>query len=757
MLVAGAALGSAVALAFVNPGSGGPALVRGGTPDVAITSSTEVTVDPDRNAVLYVVDATLTNGLPETEMQFYVHDAYLGLLPGAVNLRATGLDGGILEATVSERSDGYVMVHVMLGTNVFPGDQFAFRLTYELPGVGGAAPAFTHADESFASFPVWAHGTPGTPGSRVTVVLPPRFEAAITFAADCPPVGVCVQAGLPPMTRGPAGQQVYEFGAIEDPEAFWAFFSATHEAALREETFHVDVGGEPVDVVLRGWADDQSWLERMRPVLEAGLPQLAEEIGLPYPGGGTLHVDETVSWMIAGYAGVFDASRGTIEVSELADDFVALHEAAHVWFNEDLVAERWIAEGFADYYAAQAASALGIDPSGRHAATLDGAAAFPLSEWPPRRQADDASERYGYAAADRAANLIGQIAGENALARVWRAVVAGDLAYQPQIGAREHAASIAPVDGREFLDQLEELTGAQYDGIWSEWIVPEREYAELRVRANARETYRELRADAGAWSLPPVLRQAMDEWRFDAADDEMRGARDVLALRGFIARETSRLGLRSPGNFREMFEVGSWESARTRAAAELGLLASFASARVAVEGGADVLELVGLVGSNPAAELDRAGAAYAADQLDEAQVLVDHAAVMRADARATGAWRLGGIAFASGMGVVVTVWVRRRGTVPARAVAVSSGPRPTVEDSPPARARARAQRGTAGTGTKPRAKPPTTRPAKPPTTRPAKPPTTRPAKPPPGARPAPSAPSRRPQTRSRRKLGESPS
>jgi len=160
--------------------------VQAATPDVVITSTTTVSVAPERNRVVYVIDATLTNHIRDTAtIRYYVNEAYLALLPGATSLSATGPSGGRLNATVTERHENYVVGRVRLGRDVFSGQSYRFRLVYELPGIGDAAPELTHADESFVSFPVWAHSSQETPGNRVKVILPPFFEVAATFAADC--------------------------------------------------------------------------------------------------------------------------------------------------------------------------------------------------------------------------------------------------------------------------------------------------------------------------------------------------------------------------------------------------------------------------------------------------------------------------------------------------------------------------------------------------------------------------------------------
>ena len=112
----------------------------------------------------------------------------------------------------------------------------------------------------------------------------------------------------------------------------------------------------PVGLTVRHWKEDVAWGKRVGGLFERGLPQLSERIGLPWPRDEGLVVQESVSRSTGGYAGLFDPTRGHVEVAYYADDFVVLHEAAHAWFNGNLLADRWALEAFASYYALEAAA-----------------------------------------------------------------------------------------------------------------------------------------------------------------------------------------------------------------------------------------------------------------------------------------------------------------------------------------------------------------------------------------------------------------
>ena len=50
-----------------------------------------------------------------------------------------------------------------------------------------------------------------------------------------------------------------------------------------------------------------------------------------------------------------------------------LHEAAHAWFNGGFVADRWMAEGFASYYASRAGLRVAVVDRGPVAGGTTGA------------------------------------------------------------------------------------------------------------------------------------------------------------------------------------------------------------------------------------------------------------------------------------------------------------------------------------------------------------------------------------------------
>jgi len=623
--------------------------VQAAAPEVQIISATTFSVVPSENRIHVQVDATLTSHIGDTAtVTYYVDEAFLGLLPGATNIAASSGDKP-LSTSVTEATDDYTAIGIRLSVDVYSGQSYQFRVAYDLPGFADAAAPYTRVDESFISFPAWAHGTPDTPGSSIRAVLPAGFELGFTVG------------DIPERDRTPSGETVLDFGVVATADSFFALITASRLSALNKTEIHTDVGGRDVRIVLRGWADDVFWAQRVGPIFEEGLPVLSDLIGTPYPGPETLYVDETVSWLTGGYSGLYNSATGTVLVTEVADDFVTLHEAAHTWLNDAMVTTRWIGEGFADWYALEGANMLGIDVA-EHAPVRPEDVRFALDAWSPIGDADEAEEAYGYAAAQFAAGLIAERAETEGLQLVWLAIDNNETAYQPLNAAWPERAGVGPVDSRRLLDLLEERTGEDYGDIWLEWVTVDGDQGGMAQRDAAREAYAGLGGRAGAWELPVDLRRSMDGWDFATARQEMDAAGKVLDDRDAIEAEADPLDVRSPGDLQAAFETGEWEVAEEWAEEELTTLHALANADWAVDPEPDVVQSVGLIGEELAVDLATALAAYEAGALDDATEMARDIITTRDTATRTGRQRLA--VFGGGIALLLagsaSAWYTRR-------------------------------------------------------------------------------------------------
>ena len=318
------------------------------------------------------------------------------------------------------------------------------------------------------------------------------------------------------------------------------------------------------------------------------------------------------------YAGVFNDTDDTITVRYDADAFVALHEAAHIWFNQKLFDERWIGEGFAELYAVRAGARIGEEGEtfGLSSDLLQHR--IPLNSWGQVGVEDLPVEDYAYAASYELARKIARRADLAGLRRVWAASQAGELAYQPVHPGTSPGLSVAVTQEswQLLLDLLEERTGHSFSDLWSEWVVSNAERPLLTRRATSRETYRQVIDQAGTWELPQRIRYELGSWSFDEADEHLAQAAEVLDQRTVIDQRAAELDLTPPPTLRAAFEGPRGPSAAAdEADAELATLTTLDDAADLLAVEPSTVESIGLMGERPQLDVDAARDAFEAGDL----------------------------------------------------------------------------------------------------------------------------------------------
>ena len=603
--------------------------VRAATPDLTIVSNATYQVRPGDRLVRVTVDMTLKNNLRDTARRRYFFDtAFLAVLPGTSGFRVNGSGGPSVRAT--RRNDDYTLLRINLGSRLFSGKSTNYRLTFDLKDSGGSSTRDVRVGDSLASFPVWAYASDQTPGSRVTVVFPKDYT-------------IDVEAGeLPAPTVDDEGRTIYKTGRLDKPLEFFAYFVADRPGAYVERDVEATVADVPVGLTVRHWKEDAAWGKRVGGLFERGLPQLSERIGLPWPREEGLIVQESVSRSTGGYAGLFDPTRGHAEVAYYADDFVVLHEAAHAWFNGNLLADRWALEAFASYYALEAAADLEVKAKGDELTDELRKSKIPLNAWGPIGREERLTEDYAYAATLEVARQIAERAGEEGLQEVWQAAADKAGAYQPPAGteattagtsgaggtpdAAEPERVLGPPDWRGFIDLLEDHTDQTYEDLWREWIIRPEDAPLLAERTEAREHYDAVIDEAAGWSLPRPIRDAMRAWQFDTAGGLLDEAAAVLEQRDAIARAAADADLTPPDNLRTAFEGSDgFDDARAEIDQQLDVIDRYVDAAALRPVNPDVFTQLGLYEETPGADLEEAATAYAAGDLEASAAAADDA------------------------------------------------------------------------------------------------------------------------------------
>jgi len=635
----------------------GPAPTRAATPDLTLVSDTTYDVLPDTARVHVTSVVTATNHLQDTiTTRFFFRTAYLAVLPGTSGFKVTspGLKPSV---SVSARRSTSVLLKINFGADLASGKSIVLTLTFDIKDPGGVPERPVRISPSIVSFTAWAFATADTPGSSVTV----RFPAGYTVAVGRGPL------------RGPttddAGQDVWTSGPLTSPLTFVADLTADRPGDFHDTHLTVTLGAATARIDLRSWPDDPAWQKRVGDILTRGLPALAGEIGVPWPITGELIVQEALVRNTGGYAGLFDPTTGTVLISFTASSSVVLHEAAHAWFNGRLVADRWAAEAFASYYAAQAASALKLKVTNPDLTDAIKASAFPLNDWGAIGVVPANGEAFGYAASFAFAQAVAARAGPEAMAAVWTRAADGSGAYQPRVGSE--LTGHVP-DWRSLLDLFEDATGKPFDDLWRQWIARPADLALLDQRAAARAAYARTLTDAGAWTLPRSIRDELRAWQFDTATADLRAVESILAERARLETAAETAGVTLPSTLETTFEgTAGLPAAAAEATAELTTLEAIHQAELAqpanVPGTPGVLILAGLAGSDPAADLSASKADFAAGDLTGAITAASAAAGTWAGAPDLGRLRLVSVGLLAlalllvGRTLILHRWRRRSG------------------------------------------------------------------------------------------------
>jgi len=644
----------AAALALAGILGAPPSQVRGATPDLTIVTAAQYDVRPDEGRVAISVAITATNHLKDTTTrQYYFDRAYLAVMPGTSAFKISASSGSP-RVVVESKLATYWLLRIEFGTRLAAGKTATFQLQMDLRDPGGSATRAVRVGSTLVSFPVWAYASSETPGSTVAVRFPANFQVAFSAGRMSGP------------TTEADGRRTWSSGGLADPLKFYAYVVADRPGAYAETTRTADVGGVTAVLTVRAWPDDPEWGKRVGGLFERGLPVLGAQIGLPWPWTEPLVVQEAVSRTSGGYAGLFDAQAGKVDVAYYAGSLVVLHEAAHAWFNGRLLADRWADEAFASWYALSAAAALGEKVTADRLTPELEATRIPLNAWGAVGEVPAESEDYAYAASLELARLIAERAGDGGLHSVWAAADAGEAAYQPPGGPLEQVDG--PPDWRGLLDLLERPSGASFEDLWQDWVARPEDVPLLEARVGARIEYSSVLAVAGDWQLPRPIRDAMRAWQFEAATSQLQAARAVLDQRERIAQEASAVGLTPPVTLRAAFEEsGGLDRAVAEADAERAAIAAVVAAVASRPAHPDLFEVTGLVGATPEADLGAARIAFGAGRLDETASAADSARLVWRSAAGLGRNRVTSavlLLLAAVIGIALGVGRLRRRPVP---------------------------------------------------------------------------------------------
>ncbi|MEO8272476.1 MAG: hypothetical protein ABI620_00240 [Chloroflexota bacterium] len=588
-------------------------------------ASATYTLDPDAGRVHVAIHVTETDLKPDTAQFVYSYHSFgFALQPEATAVRVSG--GSAYRITTHER-DGYTEALVSISKALHYRQSTSFTIRYELLGGKPRSATPTRVGAAYSTFGVWAWGDPGY--STVEVRTPAGFDTR--FNGDTMQVTSSATTGQI-LRAKPA-----------DPSEFFTIITAEDSEAYAETRISL-AGG--VEIVVQSWPEDGPWKTSVTGTLRKAMPELRRLIGLDWPVAHDLDVRERYTPDLEGYAGFFVTDEQRIEVSEDLDPLVIVHEASHAWFSDALFLERWIYEGLAEEYASQVLADVGDDdgtaeePDPRDPGFVD------LEVWTHpgviKDQETDDRERFGYEAAFWVIHVIVEAAGVDQMRDAFAAADASVTAYP---GAVTPETVHAGDTWRRLLDltqPLDKPEPAAVNEALRSFVLRPADEASLDKRIAARDDYRALLRQGGAWVPGWYVRESMGAWDFDAATRRMAEAADVLELRDRVATMAAALGLAPDNALRVAYEVAKagFGDATAIGQAQLRALAAIADAKSRVERAPDLFAQVGLLGETPAISYDAARAAFVAGNTSDALTLANAVTSLIDGAPAVGQQRL---------------------------------------------------------------------------------------------------------------------
>jgi tetratricopeptide (TPR) repeat protein len=654
-------LGGAVCLvALISMWSAvAPVSVAAAQSDLGFTSDSTWQADPvaARVHVLAVVKVT-SRTVDVGDRRYFYDRIQLTAPPSAAGFIAT-TSGTPLPVSVLSTSTSSTVLLVGLGQRLYSGQSTTFDLKFDLVDNGGSTDRDLRIGHDLMSFPVVAFGSPNTPGSTVTVVFPPDFT---------------VQEEFGDLTRAVygSGEVVFSSGPVDDSTQLSAWFTAVKPVPPGSYRLRSFVLGS-LSIALRYWADDPGWADQVERVMRSGYPLMYDMIGLGDPIGTTFTIEEASSQEIGGFSASYDEASGQVRVSYFADPFVILHETAHMWFNGDLLSDRWAEEAFASYYARAVVERLGLTDHAPQLTDRLRPAAVPFNDWLSTGNASSATDAYLYGATLLVARQIAAEAGDDGLQVVWRAARSGTAAFQPIHGPATESVGGGPADWRRLLDLLELTTGQSYSDIWRQWVVSASQESNLDQRDSALTTYYDMQRTAGAWDLPPEIRRAMDIWQFPQAVVFLGQARNLLSQRDQIVAGAATEQTTAPPTLRAAFEHSGIVVATAEASAELAVLNELSAARQARTQNGDAARALGLIGADPEADVVAAREAFAKGDTARALTLATNARTAWQSAAGAGQARIfGALCVLVGILLLGAMTFMSRRTAAAKAGGVST-------------------------------------------------------------------------------------
>ncbi len=593
--------------------------------EFAETAVTTYRLDADNTRIDVTSLISITNNKKSTAtLDYYWPGWYVTVPLQAGSVKATSNAGTVKQSVYKTTATTRVLL--MTFPRLWYHETRVLTIAYSIPAGLTAAGGF-RALKAFAR--LCAKGV-GIDSGVLNVEIPDTF--AVRF----------VSGSKLTATVATGGYISFSSGSVARATDFSTCLEAVDPAGLASTRIASTPSFE-----IQAWPEDPAWAAMVTAEAPDYAARLEALTGVRLPAGPIV-LQEAGRSALGEYTNTPGPSPVEV-IPDGASHAEVAHSLAHVLFNKSVFAQDWMAEGFASYSEKIAGAGNYVPCADPGVWPIAGYAQ--LDSWTPITIDSTADDR-AVAAWQKAAScyLVTTLAdsmGPDDFKAVVGAISRGEIAYAGPDPVETTAG--LPVDGRALLDLIDERglapAGADPDEAQNLFalfgIV---DSADLPARHAARAVYHNLAAAAGTWKLPYAVRIAMAEWDFTTATTAIGTANQIVALRDRTIAAVPTVSL-DDSALRTAFEKAQTQS-DLDAALDLAKKEAAAADLTAQAVGLNsanrsVFETVGLLGSDPAAQVGAATTALAAANPDDAGASAQQAIDMIQGSSSQGMIRLG--------------------------------------------------------------------------------------------------------------------
>lgn len=530
----------------------GPALAADNrTQNVA--SDSYYRLDPPSGTLTVRVEATIQNATAKD-----LPSVYLWAMPGAQDLVVMRGDAPIefRSSDVRESFGPLSVVTVTLPKPMKPGSKFDFVLSYTLPATRNA---MMQMEPGSIELPFLGQGE----GSFVWVDVPLNaenyFDPGCLRASNQPEQvkgsgyerWICGEATV--IALNADNPTVLKRCANADnscrqrlnPSPYSAYVQSISDPSLRgSKEAEVVMAGDSVKLTLRYFRRDEKWAEEQFVTAVAALPLLRDLFGFDYRGDKIL-MRQSHHIELVGAAGVAFPSEGEVLLATGTgfDREVTIHELAHQWAGDNL-AEKWLWEGLAEYATRVVAPQLGVAPIDRPWQSFG--YKDPLATWYHGSDVYDPMYWYGKAGAFWFA---------------YEKAIGGREGMKAILALMDDEPARLPLDERWFMDSGEYASGANLDSLFLGWVFnADTARATVAERRAAHELVSALAAREAGFGLkgfPRDLRANLDAWAFGGIAGQVEQVNALLDALASVQALSVDAGLPVAGAVAETWQTST--------------------------------------------------------------------------------------------------------------------------------------------------------------------------------------------------------